>query len=236
MIRDISYILHLEELEGQRFDTLIFSGTFGRNESGDLSPHTAFLNTPTGIRQLSELMAIGKKDLFIIHSFPELFLNKWMTQQETVGYFLLANYIRMAKAIKEGASSAQQNVIKNLLDWQGNIDTNKLSTPFYDELASRVAPYLSNYDIEQNYQSAHIEYPLIIRKKGQSKKIIAVIADGFLAQQAYSDLEWEIEKRKELANKHIHILPVWSINWWKHPEQACRKLANDIQELWAEIE
>lgn len=229
MERNGLMVLHLGELAAYRFDVLLYSFTYD-----GATDHSHSLNTPAGLRQLNELMAVGKSEVQIIHCLPASLLDQWSEDATQEGFFLFSNYVKMLEAIWQGSAESQRNLSERLEKQYHQSDAPPQSTPFYDEIAARLAYFLPEARIIRHFQQANVRFPLVIEHEDYPGQKIAVISDYFISDYRSTNISWENDQRKKYANLGIHCLPTYSLNWWKNPDQAAERLANVIVEKWEE--
>lgn len=233
MERNGLMVLHLDELAAYRFEELLYSFTYAVDpETSEMTAHAAHLNQPAGLRQLNELMAIARSNLQIVHSLSPEWLNQQIDHKEQSGYFLFSNYLRMLQAIRQGDAERQGLISKRVSDYFRQPLPQLPPTPLYDEIATRLAYFLPDVQIQRHYREADLRFPMLVRHKDYPEQQIAVIADYFVSNYRATQMVWEEEQRNKYARRNIYCLPTFSLSWWQDPDRAAQALANLIIETW----
>lgn len=225
-------IFHLQELEGQRFEYLLYSGTFGRPGESTPHDHYQFLNSPDGLRQLSELMSIAYTNICVVNSLPESLLEQWRNATAHPGYFFYANYLKMLDTIRLGKTQLQELILKKLQLSVPESPTTDLNDPLYEEIAERIKPYLPGVTFHKPFQLAHLDLPLVLQSPDPDKPYVALIPDGFFSREAYTDLQWEIKQREKYRDNRIQTLFIYTTSWWKNSEKTAKLLSGAINRIW----
>lgn len=235
MERNGLMVLHLDELAAYRFEELLYSFTYSVDPAAvQITPHAAQLNTAAGLRQLNELMAVGKATLQIVHSLTTDWLEQQRQNTEQQGYFLFSNYLLMLEAIHQGDAAQQDAISKRVSTYFPQSLTQLPPSPLYDEIATRLAYFLPDAKIERHFQEADLRFPILVHHSDYPKQHIAVIADYFVSNHRATQTVWEEEQRRKYARHHIYCLPTYSLSWWQDPDRAAQTLANLIVETWEE--
>lgn len=224
-------VYHLSELAGLKADLMIVSLTFGPDEHSEMGAEIDVLNSTDHVKWLQLLMQIAEKEVFLIHSLPPNTLRFIAEDQNKEGGFLLGNYVLLAQAWNQGDLPTQEHIADRLLKWRPPIPLENPAPIFWDELTQTLRPYLSVDRMARQPQAAPIQLPLMIKSAKEGDSPIAMIADGFFANTPFTDFSWEQAQRRWLNQNGWKCLPVWSVNFWKNPDQEGRKIAGQIIRL-----
>ncbi len=222
-------VFFIDELFGQHFDVLILSCTYGTvNLKGQLTKKIIFLNTPEGVSQIKLLINKPVQQLQIVHSFTEEQLEKFEIKQWEEGTWLLANFIKLAEAMKAGNAK----LVKQSLETVGKVEGPKaVKSIFTQELANALHPYFDEKRFAKNKVIEDVVLPLSIKPLHKDGKPVTVHPDGFFADTAATSGIWEQQQRDKLQEAGIAYQAVWSLNWLKNPSQEARLLASKIIKL-----
>ncbi|MEN0051350.1 MAG: hypothetical protein AAF806_30070, partial [Bacteroidota bacterium] len=102
------------------------------------------------------------------------------------------------------------------------------SALFMDEIAAAIKPYLEKNRVFRNATVDNHNMPLVVQPKHEQGRLMAIYAEGILAEHLPTNYEWEHQMQTALMQQGIDILPVWSMDWWKNRDQASRRLAGQI--------
>ncbi len=228
-------VFHLPELRGQHFDVLIISTAYGIIDSkATLTSHVQQLydHSMTGLLYL--LMGTPRREVLLVNSIPESQWQSWLHQVENPGVFLLSNYLAYIKAFANSDAQAQQAIAQRLQHWA---HPNGIRTPdnlFAEEAANALQPYFESGRLKTQVQEAHFQLPLLLLNARQQQPVISIQPDVFFAETPETDFVWEHQQRNLMMNYGFRYLPLWSVNWWKNPNQEARKLASLIIKMEAE--
>lgn len=219
-------VFHIDELFGQYFDVLILSATFGLlNLKGELSKKMVFLNTPMGIGHLRMLINKPVQAYHIVHSIPEEQLQQLEGKKWDEGTWLLAHFIRLAEASKNG-NKPQMMISMEALGKKTSFG--QPDSVFADEVIKALAPYLDTKRITTKASSDNFHLPLTVKPASSVSKPIVLHPDGFFAATSYTSPLWESGQRTAITKIGANYLPIWSVNWLKNPGVEARLLASKI--------
>jgi hypothetical protein len=224
-------IYHLGELAGLKADLLVLSLTFGPDEHSEMGAEIDVLNSPNHIKWLQLLMQVAQNEVYLIHSLPADVLRFLAQDQKNEGVFLVGNYVLLAQAWLKGDLAAQEIIADRLLKWRAAVPLENPAPVFWDELTQTLRPYLTAERLVRQPQASPIPLPLMIKAEKEGINPIALIADGFFANTPATDFNWEQAQRRWFNQNGWKCLPVWSVNFWKNPEQEGRKVAGQIIRL-----
>ncbi|MCB0585950.1 MAG: hypothetical protein KDD06_11575, partial [Phaeodactylibacter sp.] len=111
-------VLHLGELSGQRFDTLIISGAFGPVDlKGTMTGHLHRLHQQNMIEGVFSLMSTAEKRVQVVSSIPLSVLDELAANPEAREGYLLASYFKYIKAVGEQDRDTASGIVENLPEW-----------------------------------------------------------------------------------------------------------------------
>jgi KaiC/GvpD/RAD55 family RecA-like ATPase len=227
----------IDELVGQHFDILLVSGTYGLIDSkGHVVDDIAWLNNGLGKALLNVLMGRTLKELFIINSLPLDELEALAQQKEKEGSFLLANYFLYARSKELNDKKSRAVITSRMAEYLHREPEIQSALTFRQELVSAMKPYLEPGRIDASYQNGLPPFPVLVNGITQDRPAILLWPDGFASDTYATDFRWEREKIQDLKNKGLIHLPVWTVNWWRSPENEARKLASAIIKIDSETE
>ncbi|MEO0340901.1 MAG: hypothetical protein AAF242_17035, partial [Bacteroidota bacterium] len=226
-------VLALDELQADRFEVLIYSATY-TDHLGVIHPHASYWDTSAGKRQLNELMAVGAQQIYLVHSFSNVYVDRASQQSEANGYFLFFNYLSLMSALQSNKKERYNALIQQIQEVIAPSSADRLNSPFYDELTNRLERYLPGIIVTRNEKVAQVLIPVCIRRSEGDRLAIGIIADDVLAQGPDTTLQWETQKRMELSDLGYTILPTWTTSWWKSPNRSVKLLSQQILAIWEE--
>lgn len=227
-------VYHVSELGGQRFDVMILSSTFGTIDlENNISKYIKILNTKQGANMLQLLTSRALKDVYIINSIPQNYLDDFVDTPEDSGTYLLANYFKYAEAVHKKEKKAIAATLEEV-SLVAAVTEQKESL-FIKEVATAIAPYLGVHRIRLNAKIKGIEIPLLIEPKFAKEPPVAIFPDGFVTAEDSTSFVWEFEQQERMETLGLFYYPVWSVHWWRNPKQEARKLASWVIKLDGEF-
>lgn len=219
-------VFHVDELYGQHFDILMLSFTIGTvNFKGTLSKKSIFFNTPEGISHIRLIINKVPKQIYLVHSIPDKYMDRFLQKEQDNGSFLLAAYIKFGEAIANNDTDLQNELLPHFIDQEGK---EPIPSIFNQEVVNALLPYIEKNRLIQDVQMDKIRLPIIIKPNHDLGEPIIIHPDGFFANTHYTSFLWEFQQRMMIKNLGFQYHPVWSLKWWKNPKQEARKLASII--------
>ena len=209
-----------DELFGQKADLLILSCTFGRTGAAD--------QLTTDIQQLDQhtpglvplLRSCPSTGQLILHSIPEEDLHRIARDRSDSNSVQLARWLRSLSSEEEG------------LPVGAPADTGV--HPLAAEIAWHVADRVRTDRLAFSVPFRQVKLPLTVASL-HGKDGLTLLLNGFLAETPFTSYEWEQQERNYLKEEGYKLYPVWSVNWWRRPEQAATAFA-DLVNTQAEEE
>lgn len=209
-------ILALDELSGHRFHTVFCSVTYGIvNLKGELPERMGVLNTPEGQRQLYELASCATHAVHVVNSIPLTALGTLAEVPVARGYQALRVFMDPEETLVDQPESKQ--------DGQEQV--------FLREIALRLEHYLGRERILRTFDTKGWGRGLVIGPPRPGYTHYLLVPDGLLAKANASNPEWEYEQQESLRQNGLEPIPVWSLRWWRNPEEEARRLASHIFNL-----
>ena len=221
-------IYTLEEIEGQSFDTLIVSFTYGPTDHyGRMTRRIEALNQPRAERRLEQLLHRSALRMYLLHSVPETYLEDFLITPEERGTHLLAALLEYYRYSSEGDEESAAEVLEH---FAGTVPAPSRypASSFVSEIRQALRPYLPQQRMELNAALEEHPIPLLIHPKFPDEPTLALLPEGFVATAPRTDLRWELDRRVAFEAAGMKLLPVFSVDWWKTPHQSARKLAGQL--------
>ncbi|PHN01804.1 hypothetical protein [Flavilitoribacter nigricans] len=203
-----------DELYGLTTDLLIVSCTYGRTGAAD--------QLTTDIQNLDHIITPGlvpllrsraREGQIILHSIPEEDLYRLSRDRSDRNTVQLARWLLRLRA--EPVDAPPQ---------RGEEDP---VHPLAAEIAWHVADQVRTDRLAFAVPFQRANLPLTVtplREEGR----LALLLNGYLAETPFASYEWEWNQRRALEAEGYRIYPVWSVSWWKRPEQAAAEFAQMV--------
>lgn len=203
-------IYTLDEIEGLQFDILIMSGTFESLDKIALSK-----------KELRKAFNCFTQKFHYFNSVPqEDLLAASEEQHHAEGTFLLANLLVLAENMDKNTSE-----VSHIIEKLKSLYTSPKQYPasvFIEQVKAHLSHFIQTENIKENYFIDNHVFPLVIKKED---KTVVVRIDGKLIEGNYFSPTWEQRILKELQQKDISVISIWSYNWWKNPKGEAEDLA-----------
>ncbi len=224
-------VYSLDELNGQQFDILIFSFTYGSiDASGEMTKHLEQLNSPVGLSKLQQLLTSVLQKIIICHSFSNAFIQEHSNSDKKDTRAILSNFLAYGKAIQSHDLTAAKAIINRL---SANITKPKIEEKavFLEEVSQYLEAYFKPDRILTNQMVKDKLYPLIIKGNSNKKLKYVVQADSFFNKADAFSFVYQNQANKALEAEGYRFISIWSRDWWRQPEAQARKLASKIIRL-----
>lgn len=219
-------VLALEDLPGHRASILLFSFTYGSvNLKNQLTSEIFGLNSPEGIMAMTDLIAVGTEQIWLVHSLSQSHLQILANDWDNIGTALAANLFQYANACLRADEDQNRAILNRIIANRGIGAPVVAESLFYAEVRYLIQPFLESDRILLNYRHRGVYLPMLVRSTHPSEKGLVIVADGFLFHKGHGAFLWEEKFRKQLIEDGFRILSIFSAVWWKNPEQEARKLA-----------
>lgn len=217
-----------DELEGQTFDILIISFTYGIiSEKGELTKAVNYFDTKDGQITLQQLLNSGTKQVIVCHSFPKTFIQQYHNRPSKNGLSILANFLLFGKAVSAGNTMVMHDIVHQI---STNITKPKIESKaiFLEEVSNYLTSYFEPNRILKNYSIKNKVYPLVIKGKTPDDPNFIIEADKLATKSNAFSFLWYQVLLKEMEAAGYKTITIWSRNWWRNPEGEARKLASRI--------
>ena len=223
-------VLSIDELEGQHFDYLIVSGTYGPIDlSGTMTGQFHSLAKDNGVNALSSLMSRAHKGIFFLNSIPRSVLEESLQEKSWNGTYLYAMYVEYLNAIQHENVPGLNSILETLSAEKPSTEmVYPVPTVFIDQVESSLVPYLGKGRTRIHQFPELDESPIEISSSTPIGRSYWIDMDVFLGQTPYTDHRWEYAHIKVLEKNEDLQFYCNSANWWRNPGQEARKLASLI--------
>ncbi len=224
-------ILSMDELSGHEFHTVFFSPTYGiANLDGTMTRHIGRWNTPAGQRQVYELLTAASHHISVFSSISAFEIDKMLEQPTQNGTHLMAQFLRLVK-LREGYAFATSS--------EPDRDPEPLEpirhVRFLLEVGDRLIPFFGKDRIQFEARPDPGGWPLTVQPEEQQGWTYWLVPEGLLAQDGAPNANWELAERDRLADLGIRVIPLWSLRWWRNPEEEARRVASHLFNLDKEV-
>lgn len=225
-------VFHLEEIQGQHFDEIIFSATYGpTGPRAQVTRQIEQLETPQGATQLAALMSRAAIKVHVLSSIDGHMLDSLASNPLRRSSCLLANFMRFVAAFQQSNEREQRHIIERVTEMFSRGVAPKEGSVFHTEVADALTAYIGKERLAAGEVFGPVVLPLVVRDTDNRNVVAAVRADNSFLDTAFTDWRWEYRLRKRLRDKNVAFMPVWSAAWWRDAKEEARKLAGAILKI-----
>ena len=217
-------VYYIGDFDAIKSDIVIASLGYSQNEE-KVNTDFVLLHNGKGLDYINLLCSGNYHQLILCHSFSNELLQSWRDNPNQKGTYILSHFIAYLRAL-ETNDLATQDIILNQLN--GNKEEIYSDHPFLEEVAKALSPYFEPDRIKQNITISNTTFPLIILPKDASQLPWVIQADGSLWPSSTSAYEWEAQAQETIAFLGLNTKNLWSVEWWKSPQQTARVLASEL--------
>jgi hypothetical protein len=195
-----------DELPGISMDVLIVSCTFGRTGAADqLTTDIHDLDHQVFAGLVPLLQSRARQLQIVLHSIPEEDLFRLARSRSATNTVQLARWLLKMRSGEH--------------EFSENRGTEPAVHPLAAEIAWQVADQIRTDRLAFSVPFSQLKLPLTVASVSGSEPL-ALLVNGFFAETPYTSYEWEYHQREKLEAEGYRVHPVWSVSWWRRPDQA----------------
>ncbi|HEY1799470.1 MAG TPA: AAA domain-containing protein [Terriglobales bacterium] len=244
--QDVSFFVkNLESVQGDERDVMIFSTTFGRDQSGQFKRFFGPLNKEGGERRLNVAVTRAKKKIFVLTSLPiaqisDIFgaTGSRTGPNRVTGRDYLQAYMRYAEAVSASDHKSRDAIEKQLEELAkmagfsspkepGNLD-------FDSEFEISVFEALTKcgLQIDQQVGDSGFRIDLAVRNPVRPESyVLGIECDGRTYHSQFTARARDIWRQQILESRGWKIHRIWSTNWWMDPETEISKIVSRVKHI-----
>ncbi len=225
-------VYHWSEIEGQKFDIVICSMTFGiKDTRGKLSEEIQIINTTEGFNFLYQTLTRASEKFYLCHSIPYSYFDEFYELHIAKGTFLLSALVKYCQALQNVDYQRQASILQKISEGLGSIK-NQNQNFLTQEIFVALQNTLSDRIFTLMPQIGSVTIPIMIDKKESFAPNIALRIDGTFTLPYTPNPTWEKSFEEQLAQTDFKVVDTWSANWWRNKNGEVQR----IQELLERIE
>ena len=218
------FIKNIESVQGDERDVIMFSIGYAKNTQGRLVHNFGWLNQMGGENRLNVAISRAKQKIHIVTSFRPSELN--LDDAKNEGPRILKKYLEYAFAVSSGNKEEAEMILRSFGETFG-------ITPvaYETEYAQKVAAALRErgYDIDTQVGIGGYRIDIAVRKNG--KYVLGIECDGKLYKTTASARERDYHRQKYLESRGWRIKRIWSMDWWRDPQNAINEICALVDSL-----
>ena len=213
-------VLALGELEGLQSDVVLISVVFSSWPSIFSAEGTN--NSAGFLSRMRRLFGMSRRETTIFHSVSNAVLQLWQESDVATPEGFLGNFLAMASGRK------MPHCAEKLAILRPEPAAGLSQMVFWDALEERIRPFFPRERIRQLPAAGGRPAALEILSEDPQALPTLLLADGFTGTLAYTDYSWEATLAGKISEEGFQIRQVWSVNWWRQPDQEARRLAGEL--------
>ena len=206
---DPLFIKNLESVQGDERDVILFSVTFGPDESGKISMNFGPLNRDGGWRRLNVAVTRARKEMIVFSS-------------------MLPEQINVSKARGEGVK-ALRNFLAFALNQTVSINANtdseadRKDETVVNSIVHELAMYGYHCDTFVGHSNFKIDI-CVADNENAGRYLIGIMLDGKTYAQSKYTRDREISQTAILNGLGWQIIRIWSLDWWNNKEEQLDRI------------
>lgn len=219
------FVKNIENVQGDERDIIIFSVGYAKNASGKVSVNFGSLSQDGGENRLNVAVSRAKRKVYVVTSIEpeELKVSDTLNR----GPKLFKNYLEYSKAV----SDRDDYAIKQCLSLFS--ETKEQKEAEQDEFVTAVAKALEarGHDVMENIGSSESKIDLAILHPKTKEFVLGIECDGKTYRSIPSVRERDIHRKRFLESRGWEMTRIWSIDWWKNPDEVINKIEHFLNIL-----
>jgi|GEM_PF-2056652 len=213
-------VLTLGELEYLQSDLVLVSVVFSSWPaifSGPGAPGSADF-----LQRMRRLLGMARRETMICHSVSNPVLQLWQESDVATPEGFLGNFLAVA------SGKMMPRCTERLATLRPKPDTGLSQVVFWDALEERIRPFFPRERLLRLPADGGRPAALQIIPEDPEALPTLLLADGFVGTLGHTDYSWEAAQAGKISEEGFETRQVWSVNWWRQPDQEARRLAGDL--------
>lgn len=212
------FVKALEHVQGDERDIMLISVGYGKDDHGHFTMNLGPINQKGGWRRMNVLITRAKLRCEIFHSVRSSeFRVEVESSNERRGLVSLKNYIAYAET--------------------GKLDFARLTEQFEESpLEESITKRLTQEGLDLHTQVGVGAFRIdiaLIHPERPGDYLLGIECDGASYHSSPSARERDRLRQEILENRGWIIHRIWSLDWWRNPEQEIQKVKDKVAQLLA---
>jgi superfamily I DNA and/or RNA helicase/very-short-patch-repair endonuclease len=220
------FVKNIENVQGDERDIIIFSISYGFDNSNKFRYSFGPLSGEYGPNRLNVAISRAKEKIYVINSFEPNELKYTGTSE---GPILLKKYLEYCKLISE---SRKEDAYAKLVpdEKEENIvqDYDEYDSDFEGEIRDALVSLGYKLKTQVGCKGYRIDLAVVHPKK-KDKFVIGIECDGAKYHSSKSAKDRDIYRQEILEHAGWKITRIWSRDWWKNPEKEIKRIDREIK-------
>lgn len=222
---DVSlFVKNIENVQGDERDIIIFSIGYAPNEEGRVSVNFGALSQDGGENRLNVAISRAKEKVYVITSIEPSTLKVEDTKNR--GAKLFKQYLQYVKEV----SSKEEQGAKAVLEQLVLSGKQTGSEESYDYLVSQIHDRLreEGYGVKRHVGVSDYKIDLALYDGDNDHYLLGIECDGTSYRDQASTRERDIHRKRFLESRGWQLMRVWSMDWWKNPDQVIQNIKDRL--------
>ncbi len=225
---DVSiFVKNIENVQGDERDIIIFAVGYAKNPEGKVSVNFGSLSQQGGENRLNVAISRSKRKVYVVTSIEPEELR--VTDSLNAGPKLFRQYLAYAKAVSERDDVMIQTILSQMSEMKRK--SNSSSDEFVDALADELIK--RGHDVLKDIGASESKIDLAILHPRTKEFVLGIECDGKTYRSIPSVRERDVHRRRFLESRGWEITRVWSLDWWKNPEEVLSRIEHFLTILLA---
>ncbi|MCH2023563.1 MAG: AAA domain-containing protein [Saprospiraceae bacterium] len=230
-------IKNINNIQGEEWDIVLISTTFGLDENGKESENYISLKNPYSYKLLNVIVTRARHKVCVFNSIPsQQYENykKELSKNDNIGIGLLYAYLCYAKAVNNQNDKNRKDILNELNKFCNKKSAKQIYKSQKKYFKENVIHFLNNVFpnliIKTEYEYYGINLPIAILND-TNKVIIGLYFDVYHEIHSEEAYLWDIYHEERLKKAGITLYRIWSKEWWNDLNQGQQKLELQIREI-----
>ena len=210
------FIKNLENVQGDERDVILFSVSFGPDETGKVSMNFGPLNRDGGWRRLNVAVSRARCEMVIFTIMTPDMIDLSRTSSE--GVAALRSFLEYAGGKEFGEDAGSVRIRKS-----GS-----------SSIADKICTVLSENGYSAEKLVGHSEYRIdigVIDPDDPEKYILGILLDGSGYGSSKTTRDREIAQISVLEGLGWHIMRIWTMDWWDNSNKEMNRILAELERL-----
>lgn len=213
-------VLALGELESLQSDLVLVSVVFS-SWPAIFSAQGAQAGTDF-LKRMRRLLGMSRRETILYHSVSDAVLQLWQESDVHTPEGFLGNFLAIAGANERPHCAARLAALRP------KPKTGRSQEVFWEAVEERIRPFFPGESL--CYVPADEGRTAALQILPEDSQVLPtlLLADGFVGTLDQTDYSWEAAQAKMISAEGFQIRQLWSVNWWRQPDQEARRLAGEL--------
>ena len=204
-------VRYLENSQGEYRDVVFLCITYGWDDEGRFAMDFGPLNKTYGSKLLNVAITRSREETIVCANFKSSDIDLSRTQTPAIA------------DLKEFLVFVESGYNEDKLAYRMEFPDDPLLNQIEEGLKSK------GWEVHRQVGLSPLRIGLAVLHPDEANRYLAcVIGDGYMYRDSRTTCERDLVRLKQLNRLGWHILRVWSLDWWRHPETVLDRLHQSL--------